>query len=88
MEENKQNSGSCTSVFSFEGLEQHQTPLPYDEPALAEETQAPVSPARHQDNAIAAADERVSFTLKKEIPGDDDDDEKDEVVYSATSNRT
>ena len=74
LDENKQNSGSCTYVLSFEGLEQYKTPLPYDEPALAEEIRAPVSPARHQDNAVAAADERVSFTPKKEIPDDEDDE--------------
>ena len=88
MDENKHNSGSRTYVLSFEGLEQYKTPVPYDEPALAEQTRTPASPARHQDNAIVAADERVSFTLKKEIPDDDDDDDKDEIVYSATSTRT
>ena len=40
----------------------------------------PISPARHLMNTTA--DERVSFTLEKEIV----DDEKDEIVYSSTSN--
>ena len=40
----------------------------------------PVSPTRHLDNTTA--DERVSFTLEKENL----DDEKDEIVYSSTSN--
>jgi hypothetical protein len=39
-----------------------------------------LSPGRHLDNTTA--DERVSFSLRNEII----DDEKDEVVYSSTSN--
>jgi hypothetical protein len=40
----------------------------------------PISPDRHLVNTTA--DERVSFSLEKDIF----DDDKDEIVYSSTSN--
>ncbi len=59
-------------------LDQSKRLLSFDETDIA--TKRPVSPTRHLDNTTA--DERVSFTLEKEIL----DDEKDEIVYSSTSN--
>ncbi len=59
-------------------LDQSKRPLSFDETDITKKR--PVSPTRHLENT--AADERVSFTLEKEII----DDEKDEIVYSSTSN--
>jgi hypothetical protein len=60
------------------GLEQYEGLLSIDGTNIAKNR--PISPARHVDNTPAI--ERISFSLEKEVT----DDDKDEVVYSATSN--
>jgi len=59
-------------------LDQPKRPLSFNETDITKNR--PISPSRHLENTTA--DERVSFTLEKEII----DDEKDEIVYSSTSN--
>jgi len=61
-------------------LEQYKRLPSFDETNDTKKRQ--ISPAHHLDNTTA--DERVSFTLEKEIL----DDDKDEIVYSSISNRT
>ncbi|CAF0824473.1 unnamed protein product [Rotaria sp. Silwood1] len=52
--------------------------LSFDETNVAKKQQ--IVPTRHLDTTTT--DERVSFSLEKELP----DDDKDEIVYSSTSN--
>ncbi|CAF5134276.1 unnamed protein product, partial [Rotaria sp. Silwood1] len=52
--------------------------LSFDETNVAKKQQ--IVPPRHLDTTTT--DERVSFSLEKELP----DDDKDEIVYSSTSN--
>jgi hypothetical protein len=52
--------------------------LPFDETDITKNRS--ISPKRHLLNTTA--DERVSFSLEKEII----DDDKDEIVYSSASN--
>ncbi|CAM4776642.1 unnamed protein product [Rotaria magnacalcarata] len=59
-------------------LDQEKRSLSFDETTIAKKQQ--IFPSRHLDNTTA--DERVSFSLEKEII----DDDKDEIVYSSTSN--
>jgi len=61
-------------------LEQYKRLPSFDETNDTKKQQ--ISPDHHLDNTTA--DERVSFTLEKEIL----DDDKDEIVYSSISNRT
>lgn len=59
-------------------LDQQKRPLSFDETDMTKKRQ--ISPARHLVNTTT--DERVTFTLEKDIL----DDDKDEIVYSSTSN--
>ncbi|CAF2733524.1 unnamed protein product [Rotaria sp. Silwood2] len=59
-------------------LDQDKCSLSFDETNVAKRQQ--IFSTRHLDTTTA--DERVSFSLEKELP----DDDKDEIVYSSTSN--
>ncbi len=75
-EKRKRKSYKC--FFYLLDLDQTKRSLSFDETDMNKKR--PISPDRHLVNTTA--DERVSFSLEKDIF----DDDKDEIVYSSTSN--